>query len=137
MRPASRTALIRRTTTLPTCATACAASCCRSSRSCGRERSTASVSSRDLAADDDALLDELAAAELARRTAPDGGIDWHDPPGPALGRRIIRIAVGDPAASAERVEALIEAAAGVRGGVRIELGGGRVASVKGRIIRIA
>ena len=90
-----------------------------------------------LAADDDALLDELAAAELARRTAPDGGIDWHDPPGPALGRRIIRIAVGDPAASAERVEALIEAAAGVRGGVRIEIGGGRVASVKGRIIRIA
>ena len=90
-----------------------------------------------LAADDDTLLDELAAAELARRTAPDGGIDWHDPPGPALGRRIIRIAVGDPAASAERVEALIEAAAGVRGGVRIEIGGGRVASGQGRIIRIA
>jgi tRNA(Ile)-lysidine synthase len=90
-----------------------------------------------LAADDDALLDELAAAELARRTAPNGGIDWHDPPGPALGRRIIRLAVGAPAASAERVEALLEAAAGDRGGVRIELGGARVASVKGRVIRIA
>jgi len=90
-----------------------------------------------LAADDDALLDELAAAELARRTSPDGGIDWHDPPGQALARRILRIAVGAPAASAERIEALLEAAAGDRGGLRIELGGGRVASVKGRVIRIA
>jgi tRNA(Ile)-lysidine synthase len=89
-----------------------------------------------LAADDDALLDELAAAELTRRTTSDGGIDWHDPPGPALGRRILRLAVGAPASSAERIEALLEAAAGDRGGVRIELGGGRVASVKGRVVRI-
>ena len=89
-----------------------------------------------LAADDDALLDEVAAAELARRTMPDGGVDWHDPPGRALGRRMLRIALGAPASSAERVEALLEAASGERGGVRIELGGGRVASVRGRVIRI-
>jgi tRNA(Ile)-lysidine synthase len=89
-----------------------------------------------LAADDDTLLDELAAAELARRTGPEGEIDWHDPPGATLARRILRIALGAPAASAERVEALLEAAGGDRGGVRIQLGGGRVASVKGRVIRI-
>ena len=89
-----------------------------------------------LAADDDAFLTELAAAELGRRTTADGGIDWHDPPTPALGRRVLRLAIGEPAPSAERVEALLEAAGGDRGGVRIELGGGRVASVRGRVIRI-
>ena len=88
-----------------------------------------------LAADDDELLGILAAAELARRRMEDGGIDWHDPPGHALGRRVIRLAVGDPTPSAERIEALLEAAAGRRGGVRIEIGGGRVASVRGRVIR--
>jgi hypothetical protein len=50
---------------------------------------------------------------------------------------MMRLAIGEPAPSAERVEALLEAAAGDRGGVRIELGGGRVASVNRRIIRIA
>jgi tRNA(Ile)-lysidine synthase len=89
-----------------------------------------------LAADDDALLHEIAAAELARRTTPDGEIDWHDPPVPALGRRVLRLAVGDPAPSAERLEALLEAAGGDRGGLSIELGGGRRAMVKGRRIRI-
>jgi len=89
-----------------------------------------------LAADDDQLLDELAAAELARRMTADGGIDWHDPPGVALARRVLRLAIGDPAPSAARVEALREAAGGERGGVRIELGGGRVASVDQRIVRI-
>ena len=88
-----------------------------------------------LAADDDGLLDQLAGVELARRMAPDGGIDWHDAPGQALGRRVLRLALGEPAPSAERVEALLEAAAGDRGGVRIELGGGRVASVSRRVIR--
>jgi hypothetical protein len=44
--------------------------------------------------------------------------------------------VGDPAPSAERLEALLNAAAGDRGGVQIELGGGRVASVSGRRVRI-
>ncbi|MGH2401229.1 MAG: tRNA lysidine(34) synthetase TilS [Candidatus Limnocylindria bacterium] len=89
-----------------------------------------------LAADDDALLADLAAAELARRTMPDGGIDWRHPPVEALGRRVMRLAIGDPAPSAERIDALLEAAAGERGGVRIELGGGRVASVRERVIRI-
>jgi len=88
-----------------------------------------------LAADDDELLDLLAAAELARRRREDGGIDWHDPPGHALGRRVMRLALGDPAPSAERIEALLEAADGRRGGVRIEIGGGRVASIRGRVVR--
>jgi len=89
-----------------------------------------------LAADDDSLLDELAAAELARRTTPDGAIDWHDTPAAGLDRRILRMAIGQPAPSAERIEALVEAASGDRGGVRIELGAGRSASVRGRRIRI-
>ena len=89
-----------------------------------------------LAADDDALLDEVAAAELSRRTTPDGGIDWHEPPGPALGRRVLRLALGDPAPSSERLEALMAAATGERGGVRIELGGGRAASVTRRVIHV-
>ena len=89
-----------------------------------------------LAADDDALLDDLARAELERRRTPDGGIDWHDPPPPALGRRVLRVAIGDPAPSAERIEALREAAEGKRGGVTIELGGGRSASVRERVVRL-
>ncbi len=88
-----------------------------------------------LAADDEALLDDLARAELERRTTEDG-IDWHDPPVPALGRRVLRLAIGEPPPSAERIEALLEAAVGDRGGVTIELGGGRVASVRQRRIRI-
>jgi len=90
-----------------------------------------------LAADDDALLDELAAADLTRRTDVDGAVDWREPPNRALGRRVLRLATGDPVPSAERIEALLDAAEGPRGGVVIELGGGRVASVKGRRIRIA
>jgi tRNA(Ile)-lysidine synthase len=89
-----------------------------------------------LAADDDALLDDIAAAELGRRTAEDGGIDWHEPPPPALGRRMLRLAIGQPAPNAERVEALLEAAAGNRGGVEIELGGGRTASVRKRRVTV-
>ena len=88
-----------------------------------------------LAADDEALLEDVATAELARRTTEDG-IDWHDPPLPALGRRVLRLALGAPAPSAERIEALLEAAEGSRGGVTIELGGGRVASVNQRRVRI-
>lgn len=87
-----------------------------------------------LAAADDALLDRVAAAELGPRRTDDGSIDWHDPPPIALGRRVLRLAIGDPAPSAERIEALLEAAAGSRGGVTIELGGGRSASVRKRII---
>ncbi len=88
-----------------------------------------------LASDDDALLDDIAAAELARRIGPDG-LDWRDPPSPALGRRVLRLAIGDPAPAAERIEALLEAASGDRGGVTIELGGGRDASVLKRKITI-
>lgn len=89
-----------------------------------------------LAADDDALLDELAAAELARRIDAMGAIDWRRPPAAALGRRVLRLAIGDPAPSAERIEALLQAAEGDRGGVTIQLGGGRAASVRERRIRI-
>ncbi len=89
-----------------------------------------------LAADDDALLGEIAAAELARRTTAEGELDWHDPPAPALGRRVLRLAIGEAAPSAERLEALLRAAGGDRGGVRVELGGGRMATVEGRRIRL-
>jgi tRNA(Ile)-lysidine synthase len=88
-----------------------------------------------LAADDEELLEALARAELERRSSGDD-IDWHDPPEEGLGRRILRLAIGDPAPSVERIEALLQAAEGDRGGVAIELGGGRVASVKGRRIRL-
>jgi tRNA(Ile)-lysidine synthase len=91
-----------------------------------------------LAADDDDLLDALAAAELARRRdLDDASIDWHRPPARALGRRILRLAIGEPPPSAERVEALLDAAEGPRGGVTIELGAGRLGSVRERRIRLA
>jgi tRNA(Ile)-lysidine synthase len=86
-----------------------------------------------LAADDDDLLNTLAAAELARRRGAKG-IDWRDSPGRALGRRILRLAIGEPPPSAERVEALLDAAEGPRGGRTIELGSGRLARVGGRRI---
>lgn len=89
-----------------------------------------------LAAADDALLDELAAAELGRRTDETGAVDWRNPPAPSLGRRVLRLAIGDAAPSAERIEALRSAAEGDRGGLVVELGAGRVASVRGRRIRI-
>ncbi|HET6746245.1 MAG TPA: tRNA lysidine(34) synthetase TilS [Candidatus Limnocylindria bacterium] len=88
--------------------------------------------SANAAADDD-LLDALAAAELARRRSG-GGIDWHDPPHRAIGRRVMRLAAGDPAPSAERIEALLDAAEGPRGGLTVELGGGREATVRERRI---
>jgi len=90
-----------------------------------------------LAADDDDLLDAVAAGELARRRMPDGSIDWRDPPVAALGRRVLRLALGDPAPSAERIDALIAAAEGERGGLTVELGGGRIASVRKRTISFA
>jgi tRNA(Ile)-lysidine synthase len=89
-----------------------------------------------LAADDDALLDALATDELARRRDDSGAIDWHDPPPPALGRRVLRLAIGDPAPAADRIEAILEAATGPRGGLVIELGKGRTATVRGRRIVI-
>jgi tRNA(Ile)-lysidine synthase len=89
-----------------------------------------------LAADDDELLDALAAVELTRRRQPDGSLDWREPPGRALGRRVLRLAIGGSAPSAERVEAVLDAAEGTRGGLSIELGGGRRASVQQRRVRI-
>jgi len=89
-----------------------------------------------LAAADDELLKAVAAAELASRRGPDGSLDWTDPPPRPLGRRVLRLAVPDPAPSAERLEALLDAAEGPRGGITIELGGGRAASVRERRIRI-
>jgi len=89
-----------------------------------------------LAAAEDELLDELAAAELERRRQPTGGIDWREPPPRALGRRVLRLAIGTPTPSAERIDAVLDAAEGPRGGVRMELGGRRTASVRERLIRI-
>jgi tRNA(Ile)-lysidine synthase len=88
-----------------------------------------------LAAEDDALLDELALAELERRRSADGTIAWGEPPPRPLGRRALRLAIGEPAPSAERIDALLDAAEGQRGGLRIELGGRRVALVRERSIR--
>lgn len=89
-----------------------------------------------LAADDDTLLDDLAAAELNRRRPTGGEIDWREPPRRAIGRRVLRLAIGHPAPSAQRIEALLDAAEGDRGGLTIELGGGREASVNQRRIRL-
>ncbi len=90
-----------------------------------------------LAGDDDALLDELADAELEKRRRDGNAVDWHQPPPRALGRRVLRQFVGDTAPSAERIEALLDAAEGPRGGLVIELGGGRRASVRERVIRLS
>jgi tRNA(Ile)-lysidine synthase len=89
-----------------------------------------------LAGEEDAFLDALAAEELRRRRGEDGAIDWHAPPPPALGRRVLRLAIGDPAPAAERIDALLAAASGPRGGIVIELGRGRSASVRERRIVI-
>jgi tRNA(Ile)-lysidine synthase len=89
-----------------------------------------------LAADDDDALDAVAAAELATRRTDDG-ISWRNPPARAIGRRVLRLAAGQPAPSAERIEALLDAAEGPHGGVTLELGSGREASVKERVITFA
>jgi tRNA(Ile)-lysidine synthase len=90
----------------------------------------------DLAAADDTLLDTLAAAELERRRLPEGGYDWRAVPARSLARRMLRLAIGEPPPSAERIEAVLRAAEGARGGLVIELGGGRRASVRKRTIRL-
>jgi tRNA(Ile)-lysidine synthase len=89
-----------------------------------------------LAGEEDAFLDALAAEELGRRREADGAIDWHSPPPPALGRRVLRLAIGDPAPAAERIDALLVAASGRRGGIVIELGRGRAARIRERRIVI-
>ncbi len=87
-----------------------------------------------LSADDDAVLNLIAAGEVAQRRTDDGAIDWRDPPTRALARRVLRLAIGEPPPALERIEALIDAAEGARGGLRIELGGGRAARVRKREI---
>ena len=57
-----------------------------------------------LAADDDDALDAIAAAELTRRRT-ERSLDWRRPPPRAIGRRVVRVAVGEPSPSAERIEA--------------------------------
>ena len=88
-----------------------------------------------LVADDDDALDAIAAAELARRRT-DESIDWREPPVRAIGRRVLRLVTGEPSPSAERIEAVLNAAEGPRGGLTIELGGGRSASVRDRRITL-
>jgi len=88
-----------------------------------------------LAADDDEALDAIAAAELTGRRT-EGSIDWRQPPARAIGRRVVRLAAGEPSPSAERIEAVLDAAEGPRGGLAIELGGGRSALVQGRRITL-
>jgi tRNA(Ile)-lysidine synthase len=82
-----------------------------------------------LAGEDDDALDAIAAAELTRRRT-EAGIEWRAPPSRAIGRRVLRLAIGEPSPSAERIEALLDVAEGPRGGLRVELGDGRSASVR-------
>jgi tRNA(Ile)-lysidine synthase len=89
-----------------------------------------------LATADDDLLEALAAEELSRRRGSTGEVDWSAPPPAALGRRVLRQFIGEPAPSAERIDALLEAAEGPRGGQTIELGAGRQVSVRQRRIRL-
>jgi hypothetical protein len=49
---------------------------------------------------------------------------------------MLRLAIGEPPPSAERIEAVLRAAEGARGGLVIELGSGRRASVRHRTIRL-
>jgi hypothetical protein len=49
---------------------------------------------------------------------------------------VLRLAIGPPARSLERIDALLEAAGGDRGGLTIELGDGVTASVLHRQIRV-
>jgi hypothetical protein len=49
---------------------------------------------------------------------------------------VLRLAAGPPAPSAERIDAVAQAAAEGRGGRRIELGQGRVAEVRARRVVI-
>jgi len=90
----------------------------------------------NLAADDDTALDAMASAQLAGRRGVDGTLDWHDPPQRGIGRRVMRLAIGEPAPDASRIEALLDAAEGSRGNLTVELGGGRSAFVRGRRIAI-
>jgi len=88
------------------------------------------------AAADEAALVSLAAAALAARRTAGGWLDWGAPPPDAVGSRILRLAVGLPAPAADRIAAVLAAAAGGRGGLTIELGRGREAVVRRHRVRI-
>ena len=88
------------------------------------------------AADDDRLLDALALTALAGRRSADGWIDWRPAPLSAIAARMVRAAVGAPAPSSERTEALVAAANDGRGRRVIELGSGRSAVLRGGRVRI-
>ena len=100
----------------------------------GAVESLASSAAR--AADEDRAMDALTAADLAARRSADGAISWRPEPAPAIGRRLVRLAAGAPAPSAERVEALVSALGERRGGRVIELGGGRRAMASSDRVRI-
>ncbi len=89
-----------------------------------------------ISAADDAILDELAATYLAARREPDGWLAWRSPPPVAIARRVLRLAIGNPSPRAERIDALLAAAADGVGGRTIELGAGRHAAVRHRRMRI-
>lgn len=89
-----------------------------------------------LAAADDVALGAVAATALAARRTADGWLTWTDPPPRAIGARILRQAIGAPAPAAERIEALLAAAASGRGGRTVELGDGRRALVRRHRVRI-
>jgi tRNA(Ile)-lysidine synthase len=88
------------------------------------------------AAADEAALVALSAVALAARRTADGWLDWRSPPADAIGSRILRLAIGSPAPSAERIAALLDAARGRSGGRSIELGRGRRAAVRRHRVRI-
>jgi tRNA(Ile)-lysidine synthase len=77
------------------------------------------------AAAEDRALDAIAATELAARRTADGWIGWRPAPSRAIARRLLRLAAGIPAPTAERIEALADALTERRGGRVLELGGGR------------
>jgi tRNA(Ile)-lysidine synthase len=89
-----------------------------------------------LVAADDAALDELAAACLAARREPGGWLAWATPPPVAIARRVLRLAIGDPFPPAERIDALLSAAARDAGGRTIQLGAGRRAVIRRHRLRI-
>jgi tRNA(Ile)-lysidine synthase len=100
----------------------------------GAVASLAAIAER--AGDEDRVLDALTAAELAARRSADGSIAWRPQPPPAIGRRLLRLAAGAPAPTAERIEALLTALGEGRGGRVIELGRGRQAMASKDRVRI-
>ena len=97
----------------------------------------AHLSDTHLAGEPDTLpFGQDAAATLAARRSADGWIDWRPAPAPAIGRRVLRLAAGSPAPSAERIGALLDAATSGRGGRTIELGGERRALLRGGRVQI-